>query len=200
VAAAVPLAALRGDLGAIVASRVYTPYTAAPLSRDIVIEAALEIAEREGLERLSMRRVAAALGVSTMAPYRHVRNKQDLLDGLLARLLAEVELPEDSLSWDRRLRLLAGEIRALARRRPRVFALLLQRRAAGEGATRARRAALSALADAGLDERQAASFERIASTMIMGLAMSEAAGRFHHEQADRDFQQALAMLEAQLRR
>src|SRR5271155_3917414 len=106
-----------------------TPYTAAPLGRQRVLEAALAVAEREGLERLSMRLVARELNVSTMALYRHVTNKDDLLDGLVERLLGELQLPNDSLPWDQRLRMLAGGLRALARRHPELFGLLLRRRA-----------------------------------------------------------------------
>ena len=61
---------------------------------------------------MSMRLVARELNVSTMALYRHVRNKDDLLDGLVERLLGELELPDDSLPWDERLRMLARELRA----------------------------------------------------------------------------------------
>ncbi len=66
-----------------------TPYTAVPLRRERVLDAALVVAEREGLERLSMRLVARELNVSTMGLYRHVANKDDLLDGLVERLLGE---------------------------------------------------------------------------------------------------------------
>src|ERR1700722_8902746 len=94
-----------------------TPYTT-PLRRELVLDAALTVAERVGLERLSMRLVAGELGVSAMALYRHVKDKDDLLDGLVERLLGEIRLPDESLPWDTRLRALAGEVRVLARRHP----------------------------------------------------------------------------------
>jgi AcrR family transcriptional regulator len=171
-----------------------TPYTAAPLTRARVLDAAFAVAEREGLERLSMRLVARELAVSPMALYRHVANKDDLLDGLVERLLGELELPDESLPWDERLRILARQLRALARRRPRLFGLLLQRRAVGAGATRAREAALRALADAGLDRAAAARAERLLSTVIFGFAFSEAAGRFDGVDVDAEFEAALAAL------
>ncbi len=171
-----------------------TAYTAVPLTRARVLDAALAVAEREGLERLSMRLVARELGVSPMALYRHVANKDDLLDGLVERLLGELGLPDESLPWDERLRILARELRALARRRPRLFGLLLQRRAVGAGATRAREAALRALADAGLDHAAAARAERLLSTVIFGFAFSEAAGRFDGVDVDEEFDAALAAL------
>ena len=167
-----------------------TPYTALPLGRERVLEAALAVTEREGLERLSMRLVARELSVSTMALYRHVTNKDDLLDGLVERLLGELQLPDDSLPWDERLRALAGELRALAKRHPQLFVLLLQRRAVG-GAMRAREAELRALRDAGLDQKAAEQLERLLSTVVMGFAFSEATGRFDGIDVNEEFDAAL---------
>jgi AcrR family transcriptional regulator len=175
-------------------ARMRTPYTAAPLRRELVLEAAFAVAEREGLERLSMRLVARELGVSTMALYRHVANKDDLLDGLVERLLGELELPDDSLPWDERLRTLAGELRALAKRHPELFVLLLQRRAVGARATRAREAELRALRDGGLDQQAAERLEWLLSTIVMGFAFSEATGRFDGIDVDEEFDAALELL------
>jgi AcrR family transcriptional regulator len=159
-----------------------------------VLDGALAVAEREGFERLSMRLVARELGVSPMALYRHVANKDDLLDGLVERLLAEVRLPEESLSWEERLRLLARELRALAGRRPELFGLLLRRRAVGAEATRARDMAIRALCERGLDRDAASRMERLLSTIIFGFAFSEAAGRFDANDVDEEFDALLDLL------
>ena len=158
------------------------------------MEAALSVSERDGFDRLSMRVLARELDASPMSLYRHVVDKDDLLDGVVERLLDELELPDPSLPWEQRLRSLAGELRALARRRPAAFGLLLQRRAAGSGATRARAAALEALRDAGLSAHEAARFERLLSTLVMGFAFSEAAGRFEGIDVDEEFDAALDLL------
>jgi AcrR family transcriptional regulator len=172
-----------------------TVYTRLPLTRERVLDAALAAAEREGLERLSMRLVARELEASPMALYRHVAGKDDLLDGLVERLLGELKLPDQSLAWQERLRVLARELRALALRRPGLFSLLLQRRAVGVGATGAREAALAALREGGLDEQQAARAERLLSTLVFGFALSEAAGRFDGVDVDGEFDAALSQLE-----
>jgi AcrR family transcriptional regulator len=171
-----------------------TVYTSGPLKRERVLETALAVAEREGFEQLSMRLLARELGVSTMAVYRHVTNKDDLLDGLVERLLGELEIPEQSLPWEQRLRWLAREVRALAHRRPEVFGLLLRRRAVGEDATRARQAALRALRDAGLESKAAERMERLLSTVVMGFALSEATGRFEGIDVEDEFERALELL------
>jgi AcrR family transcriptional regulator len=172
-----------------------TPYTPPRLTRDLVLDAALAVAEREGLERLSMRLLARELDVSPMALYRHVTSKDDLLDGLVGRLLGKLQLPDESLPWDQRLRTLAIELRALAHRHPGLFGLLLRRRAVGADATRAREVALRALRDGGLDPEAAARRERLLSTVIMGFALSEIAGRFAGvADVDEEFDEALSLL------
>ncbi len=74
-----------------------------PLSRDAVLARALDVINREGVERLTIRRLAVALGVSPMAIYRHVANKADLLDGVLDLLMREAKVTdhdeEDGLDW-----------------------------------------------------------------------------------------------------
>ena len=134
------------------------------------------MAERDGFEQLSMRLLARELGVSPMALYRHVANRAICWNGLVERLLAELELPDVSLPWDQRLRGLAAGLRSLARRRPESFGLLLRRRAVGHEATRAREVALRALRDAGLDREAAQRMERLSSTVVMGFALSAGGG------------------------
>ncbi|HEY4768224.1 MAG TPA: TetR family transcriptional regulator, partial [Candidatus Limnocylindria bacterium] len=60
-----------------------TPEARIPLSRERVLRAAMELADEAGLESLSMRRLAQPLGVEAMSLYHHVRNKDDLLSGML---------------------------------------------------------------------------------------------------------------------
>ena len=62
-----------------------------PLSRDRVLIEAMHVADHEGVSAVTMRRVAAGLGVEAMALYRHVPGKEQLLDGLIERIVAEVE-------------------------------------------------------------------------------------------------------------
>jgi AcrR family transcriptional regulator len=159
-----------------------------------VLEAASKVAEREGFQGLSMRSVARELDVSAMALYRHVADKDDLLDGLVQRLLGEVQLPDRSLSWETRLRNLAYELRALATRHPELFGLLLRRRAASPEALQVRQAAISALCAGGLDLDEATRLELLLSTTIFGFAFSEAAGRFEDLDADAEFDALLDLL------
>ena len=63
------------------------------LTRDAVIEAALQLADREGLDAVSFRRVGTQLGVTAMALYRYVSSKEELLGAMMDRVFGEFELP-----------------------------------------------------------------------------------------------------------
>ena len=69
------------------------------LTRDRVLDAALVLADEKGLEALSMRSLAQRLGVEAMSLYNHVQNKEDLLAGLVERVVAEIELPVIGADW-----------------------------------------------------------------------------------------------------
>ena len=73
----------------------------ARLSRDAIIAAALELADTDGVERLSIRRVAARLGVTPMALYKYFDNKDELLSFALEAFVARADvIPEAGLPWD----------------------------------------------------------------------------------------------------
>lgn len=71
----------------------------APLTRDRVLDAALAIADTQGLEAVTMRSVGQALSVEAMSLYKHVANKDAILDGLVERVMREIVLPDDRLPW-----------------------------------------------------------------------------------------------------
>lgn len=100
-----------------------------PLNRERVIDAALDLADRDGIDALTMRRLAGELGVDPMAIYNHVDGKDALLDALAARLWSEVQIPDGPGRWDDRLRELAHSIRRMFRQHPRTAPLVFTRRA-----------------------------------------------------------------------
>jgi AcrR family transcriptional regulator len=75
-----------------------------PLSRERVLRAAIELADRHGIEALSMRKLGQELGVEAMSLYNHVRNKDDLHDGIVEIVLGEVENPSPDGDWKEELR------------------------------------------------------------------------------------------------
>lgn len=76
----------------------------APLSRDRVLEAAVALADVVGIEALSMRRLAQELGVVPMALYKHVANKDELLDGMVDVVLGEIDPADPTPDWQAAVR------------------------------------------------------------------------------------------------
>jgi AcrR family transcriptional regulator len=71
----------------------------APLSRGRILAAAIELADRDGAESLSMRRLATRLGVVPMALYKHLANKDEVLDGMLDAVVGEIDPPRTDTDW-----------------------------------------------------------------------------------------------------
>jgi len=95
-----------------------------PLSRDRVLHAAADLADEGGLEALSMRRLAQSLGVEAMSLYHHVRNKGDLLGGMLDIVYAEVEPPSGEGDWRSAMRRSAISFQQVLMRHPWACSLL----------------------------------------------------------------------------
>lgn len=148
------------------------------LTRDAILQAALDLADDGGLAAVTMRAVAQRLGVTAMALYAHVGDKDGLLDGLVERLLAEFPRPEPGLDWQERLAALGMGALEVARRHPHAFPLLLSRPAVTVGALRTREVIFAALLDAGVPEVDVPRLERLVSTLALGYAVSETTGRF----------------------
>jgi AcrR family transcriptional regulator len=95
-----------------------------PLSRERIIQTALDISDREGLEAVSMRRLGAELGVEAMSLYRQMQNKEALLKGLHAAMLAEVRHHDGpSGDWKERLRVVMRSLRAVYLAHPAIAQL-----------------------------------------------------------------------------
>ena len=75
-----------------------------PLSRARVLRAAFDRTDNDGVEALSMRKLAQELGVEAMSLYRHVRNKADIVDGVVDLVFAEIGLPATDVDWKTAMR------------------------------------------------------------------------------------------------
>lgn len=148
------------------------------ITRADVLDATLALAEADGLDAVTMRAVAARLDVTPMALYRHVGDKQGLLDGLVERLLDDLPVPDPALPWDARLGALAAGLRDVGRRHPDAFPLLFRRPATAPIALRRRDAVCDALRDAGVPADRVPGAERLLSSLLLGIVASESGGRF----------------------
>jgi AcrR family transcriptional regulator len=101
-----------------------TPHTA--LSRDVILDTALRIVDDEGLGAVSMRAVATRLGVTPMALYFHVGSKAELLDAVIHRVVAKVQLPQQAdAAWDELLLAFAQSGRRELHAHPGVAAAII---------------------------------------------------------------------------
>lgn len=125
------------------------------LTREEVLAAAVKIVDDEGLEALSMRRLGQALGVEAMSLYRHVANKEDLLNGIHGALLATVKRPARRGTWQTRTSALAHALRDMLRAHPRALVLFGTRAAVSPSSILLFEEALEIVAETGLsvDER-----------------------------------------------
>jgi TetR/AcrR family tetracycline transcriptional repressor len=139
-----------------------------------VVEVALTLAESEGLEALTIRRLAKELGVTPMALYWHFRSKDELLDGMAARIFEEVDLSVDaSAAWQEQLRALLGSMLGVLRAHPSAAILLSTRTASSEGSLRATEVALGILRRGGFSPTEATQVARHALSTVVNLVGGE---------------------------
>jgi AcrR family transcriptional regulator len=112
------------------------PAPRVPLSRDRVLRAAVALAESGGIEALTMRRLGQELGVEAMSLYRHVANKDDLLDGMVDVVFGEIELPHAGTDWRTAMRRRGISVRAALMRHPWATPLMQSRSRPGPATLR----------------------------------------------------------------
>jgi AcrR family transcriptional regulator len=146
------------------------------LSRDQIVQAAIEAADEEGAEAISMRRVASRLGSGTMTLYWYVSNKQDLLDLMVDQVLGEIELPTLPLGdWRADLKMIANNTRAVLHRHRWMAPLVSFRKPLGPNWLRHREASLAALDDVGFDAATMASVVNTLNVYVLGFVRDELA-------------------------
>ena len=168
------------------------------MQRDDVIEAAVELAHNDGLETLSLRRLAAYLHVTPMALYRHVESKEDLLDGMADYLYAELRLPGSDGDWWDGLAGLARSTRELLLAYPWAVPLF-SRPLAGEHAERVGDELLASLRRAGFSAAEARELHGQLSGMVFALVAPELRGKRNRAAFERGLDLLRAGLEARLR-
>lgn len=94
-----------------------------PLTRERVLQAAIDLADERGVEALSMRELGRRLDVEAMSLYNHVSNKDDVLDGILDLAVGEIDLPSGDIDWREAMRRRAVSARAVFGRHPWAIAL-----------------------------------------------------------------------------
>ncbi|MGZ4132095.1 MAG: TetR/AcrR family transcriptional regulator C-terminal domain-containing protein [Actinomycetota bacterium] len=147
------------------------------LTRGRVIEAALRVLDAEGLEAVTMRRVAREVGVEAMSLYNHVKDKDDLLDGIVGRILLEFPVPatDHARDWPGYGREVANGWRAVLMAHPHALPLVGSRAPASDDpdVLLPIETALRALREAGLSEQDAVMAFHAIGGYIFGFVMME---------------------------
>ena len=140
------------------------------LSKAAVTDRALKLADANGLDALTIRKLAQDLGVTPMALYWHFRSKEDLLEGVAERVWSEIEVHADpSVPWPVQLRRGLESLISVLRAHPAAPQLLLEHEKRNEAALRATEVTLEILRGAGFDPRQASEIAR--STLWTGIML-----------------------------
>jgi TetR/AcrR family transcriptional regulator, tetracycline repressor protein len=156
------------------------------LSRDRVITTAIDFVDERGLTALTMRRLGKELGVEAMSLYRYVNGREDLLEGIVDRMVTELHLRSDNAllsatdGWQAYLQWLAHGVRSLARDHPKVFPLIATRHPAAPWlrpplrSLRVVEEFLSTLISRGFGDDRAVEAYRAFSSFLLGHLLLEA--------------------------
>jgi AcrR family transcriptional regulator len=160
------------------------------LSRRAVTDRALKLADADGLDTLTIRKLAQDLGVTPMALYWHFRSKEDLLEGVAERVWGEIDVNVDhSAPWPDQLAGLLKSLVNVLRAHPSAPRLVLEHEKRNEAALRATEVTLEVLRGAGFDPRYASEIARSALWTGITLVMSEPG--YHPELSDADHAEQL---------
>lgn len=142
-----------------------------PLSREVILDAALDLLDREGLDGLSMRKLGSSLGVEAMSLYNHVANKDALLDGLHERILTSLESPPATRNWQTFARHQAHALHRALQAHPHAVPLFATRPAATPAAVARLEQYVGVLVDAGFKPMDALSLVQLVSQLVVGHVM-----------------------------
>ena len=146
----------------------------APLTRERVLRAALALADKGGIEALSMRNVGKRLGVEAMSLYNHVASKEDLVDGLVEIVFSEIEVaPPGELEWRVAMRQRAISVREALNRHRWAVGLMEGRLNPGPATLRNHDSVMGCLREAGFPFRDAVHAMSLMDAYIYGFALQE---------------------------
>jgi AcrR family transcriptional regulator len=146
--------------------------TRKPLSSARVLQAAVALADEGGLEAFSMRGLAQELGVVPMALYKHVANKEELLDGMVDIVFSEIELPAGDLDWRSAMRRRATSTREALKRHSWAIGMM-ESRHPGPANLRNHNAVMGCLRKAGFSFKMAIHAYSVQDAYIYGFALQE---------------------------
>lgn len=145
--------------------------SAAGLSKHRVVLEAIRLADREGVDGLSMRRLADALEAGAMSLYHYVANKDELLDAMTDVVFEEIELPSEETDWQSAMRRRAVSARQALARHPWAIGLMESRTSPGPANLRHHEAVIACLRKAGFSVLMATHANWLLDSYVYGFAL-----------------------------
>lgn len=144
-----------------------------PLSRERALATALSLADADGIDALTMRKLAQALEVEAMSLYHHVANKDDILDGMVDLVFAEIDLPDPKADWPTAMRQRARSMRAALLRHRWALGIMESRKSPGPATLRHHDAVIGCCRAAGLSVEMSAHAYSLLDSYIYGFVLQE---------------------------
>ena len=144
-----------------------------PLSKERVLHAAVALAARDGIESLTMRKLADELGAGVMSLYHYVPNKDELLDGMVDIVFSEIELPTTDVDWKTAMRRRAISTREALNRHRWAVGLMESPATPGLASLRLHDAVLGCLREAGFSIELTIQAYSVQDAYIYGFALQE---------------------------
>lgn len=156
------------------AARERRPVTSdSVLSKQRVVAEAIRLADREGVDGLSMRRLAGELGAGAMSLYHYVASKEELLDAMIDVVFEEIEMPPAEVDWQSAMRRQAVSARQVLARHPWAIALMESRTTPGPANLHHREAFTACLRRAGFSVVMATHANWLLNSYVYGHALQE---------------------------
>jgi AcrR family transcriptional regulator len=147
----------------------------APLTRDRVLRTAVAVADRDGIDAVTMRRLGQELGVEAMSLYHHVANRDAILDGMVDAVFAEIELPSPGTNWRDAISSRTESVREALLRHRWAIGLMDSRANAGDATLRHHDAVIATLRAGGFTVAGAAHAFSVIDSYVYGFVLQEVA-------------------------
>lgn len=141
------------------------------LTRERILQTAVRLADRDGPDAVTLRKIAAELGVHVTSLYNHVPTRDAVTDGIVELLLDEAKLPTGPVAWDDWVRQFVDGVTGVAATHPGAFHALRQRPVQGARASASFEVALAAFAEAGFSAHDAFAAVKSASYLALMIGM-----------------------------
>jgi AcrR family transcriptional regulator len=168
-----------------------------PLSRERVLRAAVTLADRGGIEAVTMRRLGQELGVEAMSLYKHVANKDDVLDGMVDLVVGDIDVPPAGTDWKTAMRQRAISAHETLLAHPWAALLVMSRLNIGPGMTRYLDATLGRLREGGFTVEGALDAWHALDSHIYGFTLQELSLPFEVEETRQVSAAVLGQLSAE---